>query len=129
MSVLHSHFLHSVKTLLIMCCHDTARMTIHKMREKQAAYNLISNNCQNFATNLLDNIQIGAHREFATSFAVYQRATGDGTIVDLFVDKHPEDEKLKTDEDEKAKPEKQSSAQYAQQIMDEKTEVVDSRED
>ena len=98
------------------------------MRDKQAAYSLISNNCQNFATNLLDAIQIGAHREFATSFAVYQRATGEGAIEDLFVDKHPEDENLKADEEEKAKPDRKNTAQLGQEIMDEKTTVLDSRE-
>ena len=99
------------------------------MREKQAGYNLISNNCQNFATNLLDNIQLGAHREFATIFEIYLGATGECKIDELFVDKHPEDENLKADEDEKAKPEKQNTAQYAQQLMDEKTPQLDSRED
>jgi hypothetical protein len=67
-------------------------MTIHKMRSKRAAYNLISNNCQNFALALLEAIQIGAHHEFATSFAVYQRATGKGSIKDLFEDKPPEEQ-------------------------------------
>ena len=56
------------------------------MRTSRPSYNLISNNCQNFATNLLNAIQIGAHREFATSFAVYQRATGKGAIKDLFAE-------------------------------------------
>ena len=96
-------------------------MTIHKMRDKRAAYNLISNNCQNFAVNLLDSIQIGAHRDFATSFEVYQRATGEGTINELFLDKHPEDDDLKADEAEKLKPEGKTSAQFAQELMDEKT--------
>lgn len=42
-------------------------MTIHNMQQKRKAYNLISNNCQNFAVNLLDAIQVGAHAKFATS--------------------------------------------------------------
>jgi hypothetical protein len=67
-------------------------MVIHNMREKRPAYNIISNNCQNFAVLMLDAIQIGAHREFATSFAVYQRATGAGEIKDLFVDNHPDEQ-------------------------------------
>ena len=62
------------------------------MRTARPAYNIISNNCQNFAVALLDAIQIGAHREFATSFAVYQAATGKGAIKDLFVDRHPEEQ-------------------------------------
>ncbi len=68
-------------------------MTIHNMRQKRAAYNIISNNCQNFAVAMLDSIQIGAHQAFATSFAVYQAATGKGTIKDLFEDHHPEEQK------------------------------------
>ncbi|KAK6540206.1 hypothetical protein TWF694_009024 [Orbilia ellipsospora] len=71
---------------------ETGEMVIHNMRQARAAYNLISNNCQNFAVNLLDVIQIGSHRNFATAFAVYQRATGKGAIKDLFVDHHPEEE-------------------------------------
>jgi hypothetical protein len=67
-------------------------MVIHNMRTARPAYNIISNNCQNFAVALLDAIQIGAHREFATSFAVYQAATGKGAIKDLFVDRHPEEQ-------------------------------------
>jgi hypothetical protein len=62
------------------------------MRTARPAYNIISNNCQNFAVALLDAIQIGAHREFATSFAVYQAATGKGAIKDLFIDRHPEEQ-------------------------------------
>ncbi|KAF3918208.1 hypothetical protein ABW20_dc0107156 [Dactylellina cionopaga] len=71
---------------------ETGEMVIHNMREERPAYNLISNNCQNFAVNLLDVIQIGSHGQFATSFAVYQKATGKGHIKDLFVDQHPEEQ-------------------------------------
>ena len=94
---------------------------IHHMRAKRAAYNLISNNCQNFAVFMLDAIQIGAHHEFATSFAVYQRATGKGTIKDLFVDKHPDEQTDQT------KPElhRTDTVQFAQQVMDENTTKLD----
>ena len=59
-------------------------MVIFNMRARKAAYNLINNNCQNFAMNLLNTIQVGKHREFGTSFSVYQRVTGKGRIMDLF---------------------------------------------
>ncbi|KAH8601491.1 hypothetical protein B0O99DRAFT_681507 [Bisporella sp. PMI_857] len=72
---------------------QAGEMIIHRMREKRPAYNLISNNCQNFAVDMLDAIQIGAHREFATTFALYQAATGSGTIKDLFIDKYPDERK------------------------------------
>jgi hypothetical protein len=97
-------------------------MVIHNMREKRPAYNIISNNCQNFAVNLLDAIQIGAHREFATSFAVYQRATGRGEIKDLFVDNHPDEQ---TDQ---SRPElhRHDTVQSAQHVMDQNTTKLDN---
>lgn len=111
------------------------RMTIHNMRQKRAAYNLISNNCQNFAVNLLDAVQVGAHREFATSFAVYQAATGEGEINDLFADKHPEEQAggkpdISADEGgQVAGPHvtanKTDTVQLAEQVMDEHTTKVD----
>ena len=100
------------------------------MRETRPAYNLISNNCQNFAVNLLDQVQIGAHREFATSFAVYSAATGDGTIKDLFLDKHPEEQQaLDADDEEHPKPKRQNTVQVAQQVMDEHTTKLDDDHD
>ena len=95
---------------------------IHNMREKRPAYNIISNNCQNFAVAMLDAIQIGAHRQFATSFAVYQAATSAGEIKDLFVDKHP---------DEQADPDmpalhRTDTVQQAQQVMEENTTKLDN---
>lgn len=102
------------------------------MRSKRPAYNLISNNCQNFALALLDAIQIGAHKEFATSFQVYQRATGKGTIKDLFTDKHPEEQEQQlVDEQEadlEARPPRiqhHNTMQTAQQVMDEHTTKLD----
>ncbi|KAJ7314634.1 hypothetical protein DFH08DRAFT_895131 [Mycena albidolilacea] len=53
---------------------QASEMTIFHMASARPAYNLITNNCQTFATALLDTIQIGRHREFATSFQVYREA-------------------------------------------------------
>ncbi|ROW14170.1 hypothetical protein VPNG_04295 [Cytospora leucostoma] len=78
---------------------QASEMAIFNMKRHHPAYNLINNNCQNFAMNLLDEIRIGQHREFATSFSVYQRAIGAGSIKDLFVDDHP-DEKPETADQE-----------------------------
>lgn len=107
-------------------------MTIHKMREARPAYNLISNNCQNFAINLLQAIQIGAHREFATTFAIYQRATGKGAIKDLFEDKHPEEQEQQEVEeqasDELNRPPRlqhTNTMQTAYQVMEEQTTKLD----
>lgn len=95
-------------------------------REKRPAYNLISNNCQNFAVELLKAIQVGSGHEFGTTFAIYQRATGKGAIRDLFADK-PADETAaqKQEEDGMPKPQRQDTASFAQQIMDEKTPKLD----
>ncbi|TAQ84271.1 hypothetical protein B7494_g7410 [Chlorociboria aeruginascens] len=93
-------------------------MVIHNMREKRPAYNIISNNCQNFAVNLLDAIQIGAHREFATSFAVYQAATGKGEIKDLFEDRHPEEQDV----------DQRPTVQHAQQVIEENTTKLDNHQ-
>ncbi len=68
---------------------QAAELVITQMRERRPAYNLISNNCQNFALLLLDAIQIVAatRTDFATSLAVVKTATGPGKINDLFSDK------------------------------------------
>lgn len=96
---------------------------IHNMREKRPAYNVISNNCQNYAVLLLDAIQIGAHHEFATSFAVYQAATGSGTIKDLFADKHPEEQQPHMDRPELNRVD---TVHNAQQVMEENTTKLDN---
>lgn len=103
-------------------------MAIFDMRGKQPAYNLINNNCQNFALNLLDKIRVGKHREFATSFSVYQRAIGMGAIKDLFdqVEDHP-DERPGPEQDEKpAGLQHQDTLQAAQQVMDDNTTKLDN---
>jgi hypothetical protein len=93
-------------------------MVIHNMRE-----NVISNNCQNYAVAMLDAIQIGAHVDFATSFAVYQAATGKGTIKELFADKHPEEQKIDL---EQPGLHRTDTVQNAQQVMDEHTTKIDN---
>lgn len=108
-------------------------MAIFQMREKQPAYNLINNNCQNFALNLLDKIRIGKHREFATTYAVYQRAIGAGAIKDLFADQqHLDQQADQADQadqvDQEQKPELQhhDTLQMAHQVMDENTTKLDN---
>lgn len=114
-------------------------MVIFNMREKQPGYNVISNNCQNFATLMLDAIQVGLHREFATSFAVYQRAIGSGSITDLFVDKVPEEEteqKLPEETDQQPaeeetgqkppKSQRLNIVQFAQSVMEKHTTKLDN---
>jgi stringent starvation protein B len=91
-----------------------------------SAYNLISNNCQNFAVEMLKAIQIGAHREFGTTFAVYQRATGEGAIMDLFADEPDRDPAaLQQDAANVSKPQRQNAVKHAQQVMDDNTTKMD----
>jgi hypothetical protein len=59
---------------------------IQDMREKRPAYNLISNNCQNFALLLLDAIKVGQIRQFGSTSSVYQKLVGPGAVKDLFQD-------------------------------------------
>ena len=90
------------------------------MRAKRPAYNLISNNCQTFALLMLDAVQVGAHRQFATSFAVYERAIGSGKISDLFVAEEVEQE-------ESPKPDEPFSiVTFAQNLMEENTTKLDT---
>ncbi|KAM5343401.1 hypothetical protein ACJ41O_011938 [Fusarium nematophilum] len=57
---------------------------IQSIRGRQPAYNLITNNCQTYALQLLDAIKVGAKKEFATTLAVYETLLGPGKVMDLF---------------------------------------------
>ncbi|KFY85738.1 hypothetical protein V500_08160 [Pseudogymnoascus sp. VKM F-4518 (FW-2643)] len=103
---------------------QAGEMVIHNMRETRPAYNIISNNCQNFAVLLLEAIKIGAHKEFATSFAVYQAATGAGQIKDLFIDQHPEEQQ----DQQRPTLHHQDTTQNAQQVMEENTTKLDNHQ-
>ncbi|GMK53568.1 hypothetical protein CspeluHIS016_0101540 [Cutaneotrichosporon spelunceum] len=61
----------------------TGEAIIAQVRKKQAAYNLITNNCQTYALRLLDAISQGASH-FPTTLSVYQTLLGPGKVVDLF---------------------------------------------
>jgi hypothetical protein len=64
---------------------------------------------------------------FSTSFAVYQRATGAGTIKDLFVDKHPEEQKTDMGLDtERPEFHRTDTVQNAQHVMEENTTKLDN---
>lgn len=99
-------------------------MVIFNMRAKRPAYNLINNNCQNFAMNLLDKIRVGQHRAFATSFAVYQAAVGDGTVKELFVEAHPDEGG--GEDDVKPELEHRDTLQVAHDVMEENTTKLDN---
>lgn len=106
---------------------QASEMVIHNMRQRRPAYNLISNNCQNFAVALLDAIHVGAQREFGTTFAIYQRATGRGRIMDLF--EHQGDDRVE-DPENGGRPPADAHADavnHAQQVMDENTQKLDTK--
>ncbi|KAF2228793.1 hypothetical protein EV356DRAFT_497453 [Viridothelium virens] len=100
---------------------QAGEMVIFQMREKQKAYNLISNNCQNFASNMLDAVQVGKHKELGTSLAVYQRVIGKGKVSDLFLEKLPEAE-----EQDERPPDQ--VVEHASQVMDETTPKLGTNE-
>jgi hypothetical protein len=107
----------------------SGEMVIYNMRETRPAYNLISNNCQNFATLLLDAVKLGTKREFGTTFEIYQRATGAGEIKDLFIDDNLEEGQQQQDTDEQpAGSCVQGTVGLAQQVMDENTTQLDHHE-
>lgn len=71
---------------------------------------------------------MGAHIEFGTTFAIYQRATGKGAIRDLFAAQpQPENDPpvLQHDELEMPAPKRQDTLHFAQQVMDENTTKLD----
>jgi len=72
---------------------------------------------------MLDAIQIGAHKQFATSLSVYQRATGAGKVSDLFA----EQLLYEPTEGDAEMPElkHQNTVETAQQVMDENTTKLD----
>jgi hypothetical protein len=62
----------------------TGESVIKSMREQQPRYNLISNNCQTYALQLLDAIKVDGPKQFATTLAVYEKLVGPGSVKDLF---------------------------------------------
>ncbi|KAI8947474.1 hypothetical protein F4801DRAFT_560581 [Xylaria longipes] len=100
---------------------QAGEMVIFNMRERQKGYNLITNNCQNFALNMLNAIQIGKQRDFGTALDIFQRATGKGTVSDLFLAELPKTE----EQDEKPPGE---VVQHASKVMDEKTTKLDTHQ-
>jgi hypothetical protein len=70
------------------CCltYDTGEAVIQHIRSTRPGYNLITNNCQTYVTQLLDVIQTSQVKQFGTTLAVYDRLFGKGKVADLFVD-------------------------------------------
>ncbi|KAK5658044.1 hypothetical protein OQA88_2600 [Cercophora sp. LCS_1] len=96
---------------------QASEMAIYNMRTQRPAYNLISNNCQTFALALLDAIQVGSSRKFATSHAVYRKAIGPGSIADLFA--HEVDEAAAAEAVSEAEADAKGEAQAAAEEKEE----------
>jgi hypothetical protein len=94
------------------------------MRSKRPAYNLISNNCQNFALLLLDSIKVGQVKHFGSSSEIYQRLVGPGEVKDLFADDSPVQAQQPVEE--MLPLQHQDTVQAAQQVMDEHTTKLDT---
>lgn len=94
---------------------------IASIREKQPAYNLITNNCQTYALQLLDAIKVGGQKEFGTTLAVYERLLGPGKVKDLFAgDQAPDGQETEG---------RQDTVSFAQHVMDENTTQLDPKEE
>ncbi len=102
---------------------------IATIREKTPAYNLITNNCQTYALQLLDAVKVGARKEFGTTLAVYDRMFGPGKVADLF-DKEGQITTNSTDSG--ALPPKDDDGEntvgLAQQLMNDHTAQLDTHE-
>jgi hypothetical protein len=98
------------------------------MREKRPAYNLISNNCQNFALLLLDAIKVGQVKQFGSSSAIYQALVGPGEVKDLFADDTPVQTEPEPQQPVGVRPslQHQDTVQVAQQVMEEHTTKLDT---
>ncbi|KND91807.1 hypothetical protein TOPH_03482 [Tolypocladium ophioglossoides CBS 100239] len=96
---------------------------IQGIRERQPVYNLITNNCQTYALQLLDAIKAGGRTEFGTTLAVYERIVGPGKVMNLF--SKPEVQ----DQGGEVPQAGQTSVSLAQQVMDENTTQLDPQEE
>jgi hypothetical protein len=125
---------------------QASEMVIYDMRVKRPAYHLINNNCQTFALALLGAIQVGSSRQFATSYAVYKKAIGLGSVADLFCHDAQAAAEMDAEADAEAQAEADAQAaaeeaatgkpveakkrrtivEFAKQLMDEHTTKLDN---
>lgn len=95
-------------------------MVISHVREKQAAYNLITNNCQTYALLLLDAIKADGVSKFPTTLNVYKALTGPGKVMDLF--------KPESEGGAEPDPEAPEAVSVAAALMDQHTTQLDTHE-
>ncbi|KAF4450158.1 pppde peptidase protein [Fusarium austroafricanum] len=103
---------------------------IQSIREKQPAYNLITNNCQTYVLQLLDAIKVGVNKEFGTTLAVYERVFGPGKIKDLFEgEQRPEGQaqiEPGTQAGTQMHPGRSDTVNFAQDVMNQNTNQLDT---
>lgn len=103
---------------------------IQSIREKQPAYNLITNNCQTYALQLLDAIKVGTNKEFPTTLAVYERLFGHGAVKDLFVDEDGHEQQDEAGDSQGHLPPKRTeTVSLAQQVMNDNTNQLDTQQE
>lgn len=112
-----------------------AESVIQATRERQPAYNLITNNCQTYALELLDAIKAGGGAEFGSTRAIYERMLGPGKIMDLFAEEDAEEaakppgEQQQPPASSSTKPGRTDTVSFAQQVMHDNTTQLDPEEE
>ena len=102
---------------------------IQSIRDRQPAYNLITNNCQTYALQLLDAIKASGEMEFATTLAIYDTLLGPGKVKDLFADPGPGPAPLQLEAGPSfAPPARADTVVFAQEVMDTNTAKLDTGE-
>ncbi|KAM0274322.1 hypothetical protein ACHAQH_007957 [Verticillium albo-atrum] len=99
---------------------------IQSIRDRQPRYNLISNNCQTYALELLDAIKVSSSKEFGTTLAVYDRLFGDGAVKDLFVSDQGAPPQI---EGMPPPPKRTDTVSLAQQVMNDNTNQLDTQQE
>lgn len=113
---------------------NSGESVIKAIRQKQPAYNLISNNCQTYVLELLNAIKVGVDQEIGTTLAVYERLVGPGKVKDLFTTTvEVQDESTgalaPSRPDAPAQTQKQDSVSFAQQVMHDNTTQLNTQDE
>ncbi|KAF3356067.1 hypothetical protein VdG1_06805 [Verticillium dahliae VDG1] len=99
---------------------------IQSIRNRQPRYNLITNNCQTYALELLDAIKVSGSKEFGTTLAVYDRLFGEGAVKDLFIQDQPPPAQI---EGAPPPPQRTDTVSLAQQVMNDNTNQLDTKQE
>lgn len=111
----------------------TGETVIAQIREKQPAYNLISNNCQTYALRLLDAIKADGPTQFPTTHEVYKALVGPGAVLDLFkpddaTAEQPPPPPGQAGQQPADQPKPEESVSMAQKLMNQYTSLLSPKE-